>query len=149
MDLCVEDMKLLPMMYPCVDCGLLTVNWCDGSSPTMFRLLDTCYASDHVPHDYPVKGGYGNLRTPLCQYCETCSKVCRFCLGKQGCTPPARRTHWSGLPMEMSRSFTAEEFSIATRREFEIRDAMTLPEMRLPRKKDRDVPAGFSLQQMS
>ena len=139
------------MMYPCVDCGLLTVNWCDGSSPTMFRMLDTCYASDHVPHDYPVKGGYGNLRTPLCQYCETCSKVCRFCLGKKGCTPPTRRTHWSGLPMEKSRSFTAEEFSIATRREFEIRDAKakTRQDASDAAEKDRDVPAGFSLQQMS
>ena len=136
------------MMYPCVDCGLLTVNWCDGSSSVE---LDTCYASDHVPHDYPVEEGYGNVRTPLCQYCETCSKVCRFCLGKQGCTPPARRTHWSGLPMEMSRSFTAEEFSIATRREFEIRDAKakTVQDASDAAEKDRDVPAGFSLQQMS
>ena len=148
MDLCVEDMKLLPMMYPCVDCGLLTVNWCDGSSSVE---LDTCYASDHVPHDYPCEGGYGNVRTPLCQYCETCSKVCRFCLGKKGCTPPTRRTHWSGLPMEKSRSFTAEEFSIATRREFEIRDAKakTMQDASDAAEKDRDVPAGFSLQQMS
>ena len=87
-----------PTLWPCVDCGLLTGNFCDGGVTTAF---DTCFASDRVPRDYPKS----TQRTPLCPYCETLSGVCRFCRKVPGCTPKTRQTHWSGVPLKVSRGF--------------------------------------------
>ena len=87
-----------PYSFPCVDCGLLTGNFCDGGVTTAY---DTCFACDRVPLDYPKS----TQRTPLCPYCETLSGVCRFCRKVHGCTPKTRQNHWSGLPLDCSRSF--------------------------------------------
>ena len=106
--------------FPCVDCGLLTGNFCDGSPTVGF---DKCFAHDRVPQDYPVVKFVG-FRTPLCTYCETCSEFCRFCRGLKGCTPPTRIRHWSGVPPCESREFTAERATAARRKEFEIREQL-------------------------
>ena len=84
--------------FPCVDCGLLTGNFCDGGLTTQF---DMCFACERAPQDYPVS----SQRTPLCTYCETLNTFCRFCRGVQSCTPATRRTHWSGIPVGSSRRF--------------------------------------------
>ena len=82
-----------PTSWPCVDCGMLTGNFCEGNN-------DSCFASDRVPGDYEQS----SQRTPLCTWCETCSEVCRFCRGVHGCTPPPATNHWSGVAN--GRTFT-------------------------------------------
>ena len=52
-----------PTSFPCVDCGLLTGNFCDGSWRVGF---DRCFARNRVPKDYANASGFGNQRTPLC-----------------------------------------------------------------------------------
>ena len=91
-----------PLVQPCVDCGLKTGNFCDGVE------YDNCFAADRVPADYADDHGFGKRRTPLCSYCEARFKHCRFCRGVSSCTPPARRSHWSDIPLSESRSFTAD-----------------------------------------
>ena len=85
--------------FPCVDCGLLTGNFCDGGISIPY---DTCFACVRVPTDYPLS----RQRTPLCTYCETLSEFCRFCRKQHGCTPFTTRVHWSGVPLSQSRAFT-------------------------------------------
>ena len=97
-----------PRLFPYVDCGLITGNYCDGS-PEVGDLQ--CFAAERVPKDYtppPDDDSTGRQRTPLCSYCETCFKFCRFCRGVSSCTPPTTRTHWSNTPQNESRQFTAE-----------------------------------------
>ena len=84
-----------PCSFPCVDCGLFTGNFCDGG-PTL-EYTDRCFAFERDPQTYREES---TQRTPLCTYCETCSKYCRFCRGVSGCTPPPRRVHWSGTPRQ-------------------------------------------------
>ena len=103
----------VPTSSPCVDCGLMTGNFCDGAPSVGY---DKCFASDRVPEDYPF-AVYGGFRTPLCTFCETCSRYCRFCRGVTGCTPPNRSSHWSGVPSSESRSYTAERARLAAARE--------------------------------
>ena len=81
-----------PDRFPCVECGLLTENFCDGGLSDGYII---CCASNRVAKDYPVSSGYAGLRSPLCQFCATCFKVCRFCRGVEGCTPPTCDQHWS------------------------------------------------------
>ena len=76
--------------YPCVDCGLMTGNFCDGGITVAYN---HCFASHRVPADYLDNEGQ---RTPLCSYCETLSQFCRFCRRVHSCTPPNRHKHWSG-----------------------------------------------------
>ena len=104
-----------PTAFPCVDCGLLTANFCDGGPSVGY---DQCFATDRVPQKYTIGAGYGGFRTPLCTYCETCSDFCRFCRGVQGCTPPTRHDHWSGIPESRSRYFTKDQAKLATLMEF-------------------------------
>jgi hypothetical protein len=62
---------------PCVDCGLITDNFCDG-------ILTECYAKDHIPNEKWCV----NQRTPFCSHCEVRRPACRFCLHIVSCTPP-------------------------------------------------------------
>jgi len=98
-----------PSSYPCVDCGLMTGNFCDGGITTEY---DQCYSADRVPKDYPADV-YGCMRTPLCSYCETCFDYCRFCRGVSSCMPARRTRHWSGVPQDESREFTPQRAQIA------------------------------------
>ena len=53
---------------PCVDCGELTWNFCDGHN-------DDCFASQRVPN-----GIWGeNQRTPFCTICERALDQCIYC----------------------------------------------------------------------
>ena len=104
----------VPALFPCVDCGLITGNFCDGGITVEF---DHCFAALRVPHDYSGLGGIGTQRTPLCSYCETCFRFCRFCRQISGCTPPTTDSHWSGVSQELSRSFDATEARLAIARE--------------------------------
>ena len=93
--------------WPCVDCGLMTGNFCDGGPLLNFQ--DICFACNRVPTEFP----FGSTqRTPLCSYCETSKRWCRFCRGIESCTPPGTRVHWSkklGLPdIPAGRDFTRE-----------------------------------------
>ena len=111
-----------PASFPCVDCGLLTGNFCDGSWRVGF---DRCFARNRVPKDYASASGFGNQRTPLCSYCETLSNYCRFCRAIPSCTPFTRLEHWSGIPLSESRSFDATRRALALEREFAIRKAVS------------------------
>ena len=111
-----------PTTFPCVDCGLMTGNFCDGDP------YDQCLASNRVPRDFPIVEGYQGLHTPLCSYCETCFLFCRFCRGVAGCTPPARRTHWSGVPRADSRGFDVDQAELATSKEFATRNPDRVPQ---------------------
>ena len=88
-----------PTSFPCVDCGLMTGNFCDGGISVE---LDSCFASERVPTLYLNNKGQ---RTPLCTYCESHSWFCRFCRKVPSCTPPNRSSHWSGVPLSRSRQF--------------------------------------------
>ena len=109
----------VPRSRPCVECGLMTGNFCDGGPSVGFN---NCFASNRVPKDYPASAGYYGLRTPLCSFCETCFGVCRFCRGVEGCTPPSRDRHWSNWLPSQSRRFTAFEFKRSTEIEWISRD---------------------------
>ena len=108
-----------PTPFPCVDCGLLTWNFCDGGGSVGY---DRCFAANRVANDYPAKV-YKQMRTPLCAYCETCFDHCRFCRGVDSCTPPNRTHHWSGTPQSESRSFTEKKAQRSILREHMSRRA--------------------------
>ena len=116
-----------PPVFPCVDCGLITGNFCDGAPSVGY---DQCFASDRVPREYTIEAGHGGLRTPLCTYCETCFEFCRFCRGVKGCTPPARHNHWSGIPASRSRHFDADQARLATHKEFAAKKASEVDQER-------------------
>ena len=104
-----------PTSFPCVDCGLRTGNFCDGGISVAY---DQCHATDRVPHDYANTGGLGIQRTPLCSYCETRFEFCRFCRGVASCTPPSRKSHWSRVPLHLSRDFDERQAKLAVSKEF-------------------------------
>ena len=106
-----------PVSFPCVDCGLITGNFCDGGASVGY---DRCFAVNRAPRDYPVDV-YRQMRTPLCSYCETCFDYCRFCRGVSSCTPATRTRHWSGVPQWESRQFTPERARIAADRLIQAR----------------------------
>ena len=112
-----------PTSFPCVDCGLMTGNFCDGG---ILVAYDQCFAAERVPHDYANIGGLGRQRTPLCSYCETLHNYCRFCRGVASCTPPNRLSHVSGCPRGQSRNIYAVQRALeqTRRREFEVRAAV-------------------------
>ncbi len=66
---------------PCVECGLKTGNYCDGTAEN----LGMCLAAMRVPSESWASG----QRTPLCTRCEDRVELCRFCRGVHGCTPPS------------------------------------------------------------
>ena len=61
---------------PCVDCGLVTGNFCDG-------IVEECFAALRLPSQEWATG----QRTPLCSVCESNSQVCHYCRGVPHCTP--------------------------------------------------------------
>ena len=95
-----------PTSFPCVDCGLLTGNFCEGGPRLNYE--DLCFASLWVPQAYEES----SQRTPLCTFCETLSRHCRFCRGEEGCTPATRAQHWSGS--SDGRGFDQLAFMAAT-----------------------------------
>ena len=108
-----------PTSFPCVDCGLLTGNFCDGSPHSVG--YNGCFSVNRLPKDYPSEM-YGGMYTPLCTYCETRFGYCRFCRGVASCTPPNRNHHWSGVPGTKSRDFTEDKAHLAILKEFIIRN---------------------------
>ena len=106
-----------PTSFPCVDCGLLTGNFCDGGPRLNYE--DLCYACLWDPKAYPAES---TQRTPLCSYCETLNKHCRFCRGEEGCTPPTRDQHWSGT--SHGRAFDHDASMAATFAQWIDREAM-------------------------
>ena len=113
---------------PCVDCGLITGNFCDGGPSVGY---DKCFAADRVPEDYTYAAIDDNKpRTPLCTYCETRFQFCRFCRGVKGCTPPIRRRHWSGVPLGGSRNFDEIRARLSIEREFAERRARNVDQER-------------------
>ena len=111
-----------PTSFPCVDCGLLTGNFCDGSGSVGD---DRCFAGDRVPEDYANGSGFGNQRTPLCSYYETLPNSCGFCPAIPRCTPFTRCDHWSGIPLRVSRRFDETRRELALEQEFESRKAVS------------------------
>ena len=79
--------------FPCVDCGLMTGNFCDGGISVDF---DHCFAAERVPKDYANFGGVG----------MQCS----------------RQVHWSGVPEHLSRTFTNERAKQAVAAEWFARN---------------------------
>ena len=112
-----------PASFPCVDCGLLTGNFCDGGVSVAY---DQCFAAERVPHDFAKNAGTGKQRTPLCCYCETLQSFCRFCRGVVSCTPPKRLEHFSRCTLNLSRDFNAvrRAYDENMRREFAAGDAV-------------------------
>ena len=108
-----------PSSFPCVDCGLLTGNFCDGEPVAVG--YDRCFAANRVPEDYSFVGK-GSQRTPLCSYCETLFDYCRFCRGVMSCTPPTLMSHWSNVPQSQSRHFDQARAKQAERAEWAMRD---------------------------
>ena len=105
--------------FPCVDCGLIIGNFCDGGISVA---QGQCFAANRVPQDYPHNTAeVGMMRTPLCSYCETRFWSCRFCRGVSSCTPPNRQSHWSGVPLLLARSFDATQAAHVISAEFAIR----------------------------
>ena len=126
MNVNLSDVQLLhtagpdePPTIPCVDCGLITGNFCDGAPASVG--LDQCYATKRVPNDYP-REVFGLRRTPLCTFCESRFLYCRFCRGVTSCTPPSRHEHWSGFPSSRSRQFTEEIAQLCIRKEHHLRE---------------------------
>ena len=73
----------IPMIRPCVDCGLITGNFCDGGISVAY---DRCFAAERIPSERWNNG----QRTPLCNRCENEKSFCRFCRRVHGCTPFTR-----------------------------------------------------------
>ena len=108
-----------PTSWPCVDCGLITGNFCDGGVSVPY---DQCFASERVPSEY---WNHIGQRTPLCSYCETIHLFCRFCRGVSGCTPSTRYLeHWTGVPQHCSRAVITESKAA---REASINDPVRTP----------------------
>jgi hypothetical protein len=111
----IEDLWAPPpggaTAFPCVDCGLMTRNFCDGD-------LYECFAAERIPKDYANIGGIGMQRTPFCSYCETRFHFCRFCRKVQSCTPASRQVHWSGVPQHLSRTFDNKKAKVAVAAEW-------------------------------
>ena len=82
--LCVGDEEEL--MRPCVDCGLITGNFCETERQRGHILWQggNCFVADHergsdwAPYQ----------RTPLCTKCEKLHGSCHFCRKVHSCTPP-------------------------------------------------------------
>lgn len=68
---------------PCVDCGYMTGNFCDGGITVEY---DKCFAAKRIPSE---RWSSPSQRTPLCSLCEKRLKFCRFCRLIPSCTPPA------------------------------------------------------------
>jgi len=113
----------------------MTGNFCDGGISVHF---DSCFASERVPADYQ-SSCYRKMRTPLCTFCETQYKFCRFCRKQHSCTPPNTYNHWSGLHPDYSRQFTPEVAAMAIEKQRQKRDFNEDARKMY----HQEVPAGF------
>ena len=65
------------LLRPCVDCGLVTGNFCENGCLAFFYFPSETWAPNQI--------------TPQCTYCEIKYEVCHCCRGVSMCTPPAHR----------------------------------------------------------
>ena len=72
---------------PCVDCGQITGNFCDGNVHINGIFCGrpdlSCWAADRVPDEVWVRGQY----TPLCPKCDSLYEQCHFCRKLSWCRP--------------------------------------------------------------
>ena len=73
---------------PCVECGLITGNYCETLSQVGHPLWQggICLASERIPSEKWQQC----QSTPLCCGCEILYGACRFCRGVHGCTQPTK-----------------------------------------------------------
>ena len=71
------DVQQPSLIRPCVDCGLVTGNFCDGINVQ-------CSAEARGLAEKWCR----NQRTQFCSHCEAKRPACRFCLKITSCTPP-------------------------------------------------------------
>ena len=77
-----RDGKIVSLIRPCVDCGLLTGNFCEAD----------CFAEYWLGSK--LEDWNDNQFTSQCSACEQRYKCCHFCLGKAWATPePHRRVN--------------------------------------------------------
>ena len=74
-----RDGNLISLIRPCVDCGLLTGNWCEAS----------CFAEDWLGSK--LEDWQDSQITPHCSLCEEEYQFCHFCRGKDWATPNTHR----------------------------------------------------------
>ena len=74
-----RDGELIPLIRPCVDCGLLTGNWCEAF----------CFAENWLGSK--LEDWQDSQITPHCTFCEKKYRFCHFCLGKDWATPDTHR----------------------------------------------------------
>ena len=72
---------------PCVDCGLLTGNWCETLVAN-----GQCFAAMRVPGGQWQPG----QRTPLCTGCERARGACHWCRRAPWVDVGEERTHGDG-----------------------------------------------------
>ena len=70
-----RDGKIVSLLRPCVDCGLVTGSFCESS----------CFAEDWLGSKH--EDWNDNQSTPRCTACDARYKHCHFCLGKAWVTP--------------------------------------------------------------
>ena len=75
-----DPLGLDRFMKPCVDCGQLTNNWCDGER----NPYDPCrnMFRDNDPNEEP------SSTLPFCDFCETLRSVCHHCYKRDWVQPP-------------------------------------------------------------
>ena len=85
--LCAAD-DSQQLTRPCVDCGRITCNFCDGIPTKKSGIIGfaDCFAADRCPREQWASG----QRTPLCSQCEEKNAMCHFCRGNHWCTPPKK-----------------------------------------------------------
>ena len=84
-----RDGNLISLTRACVDCGLLTGNWCEAS----------CFEVDRL--GAKLEDWQDNQFTPHCTLCEKRYKFCHFCLGKDWATPEIHRiVNKTRVPLE-------------------------------------------------
>ena len=71
-----------PLTRPCVDCGLITGNYCDGDELGRFQTNGfACLGEIRLPHGDAVHRAWNEgQRTPLCSFCDRKRGACHFCL---------------------------------------------------------------------
>ena len=74
-----RDGELISLIRPCVDCGLLTGNWCEAN----------CFAVNWLGSK--LEDWQDSQITPHCTHCEKSNRFCHFCLGKDWATPDTYR----------------------------------------------------------
>ena len=70
-----RDGKIVPLLRPCVDCGLVTGSFCESR----------CFAEDWLGSIH--EDWNDNQFTPHCTVCTARCKYCHFCRHKDWCMP--------------------------------------------------------------